>query len=75
MLATGHLDGDATLQIVSNHGRDQRMETLSGDFEEKRFGEPEAWVTDLNVRFLPGTARSGEVTLALYCGRNLPRNK
>lgn len=75
VIATGHMDGDATLQITSNDGRDHRTETLSGNFERQQFGGPEEWVKDLSVRFVPGTARHGEVTLALYCGRNMPRDK
>ena len=75
VIATGYMDGDATLEITSNNGRDRRTETLSGNFKRRQFGGPEEWVKDLSVRYVPGTARHGEIKLALYCGQNMPRDR
>jgi hypothetical protein len=67
----GYLNGDATLQIISNHGRDSRTELISGQLLKKRFGGPEEWADDLLVRYLPGTATTGHIALTLACGRNI----
>lgn len=66
----GELDGDATLQIVSNHGRDRRTEVLSGSIRTKNIGDAEEWVDDLVVRFEPGSAKHGHVRMLMACGRN-----
>ncbi len=69
----GQLDGDATLQIVSNHGRDRRTETLSGTIQDKTIGGPEEWVDDLVVQFEPGSAKQGHLTILMACGKNPKR--
>lgn len=66
----GQLDGDATLQIDSNHGRDRRTEVLSGTIQGKTIGGAEEWVDDLVVQFNPGTARQGHLTILMACGKN-----
>ena len=71
----GQLNGDATLQIVSNHGRDRRTEVLSGTIQNKIIGGAEEWVDDLVVRFEPGSAKQGHLTIVMTCGKNRKRMK
>lgn len=66
----GQLDGDATLLVVSNHGRDRRTEVLSGIVHGRTIGGAEEWVDDLVVRFEPGSARCGQLTIRMACGKN-----
>ena len=49
--AEGHLTGNATLDIISNHGRDRRTGELAGNFGSKEYGGPEDWVDDLSVQY------------------------
>jgi len=70
----GQLDGDATLQITSNRGRDHRTEVLSGTIQNKTIGGAEEWVDDIVVRFEPGSAKQGHVRIQMACGKNLKRN-
>jgi hypothetical protein len=67
----GQLDGNARLLISSNHGRDHRMEILSGTIHGKIIGSSEEWVDDLVVRFEPGSAKQGHVRIRMACGKNL----
>jgi hypothetical protein len=69
------LDGDATLLIISNHGRDRRTEALSGTIQDKIIGGAEEWVDDLVVRFEPGSAKQGYVRILMACGKNLKQIK
>ena len=71
----GQLDGDATLLILSNHGRDRRNEVLSGTMQGRTIGGAEEWVDDLVVRFEPGSARRGQVRIQMACGKNPKRIK
>jgi hypothetical protein len=65
----GQLDGGAQLVIISNHGRNVRTEPLSGVIEKRTIGGPEEWVDDLSVRFEPGTAKQGHLTIRMVCGK------
>jgi len=71
---TGELDGHATLQIISNNGRDRRTEVLSGVIVNKTTGGAEDWVDDLVVRFEPGSAKTGNLRIQMACGKNLKKN-
>lgn len=73
--AEGHLNGNATLNILSNKGRDHRTGQLADNFGSKQYGGPEDWVDDLLVQYSPGTATEGQITLTLACGRNLPERR
>ena len=68
----GQLDGVATLELVSNGGRDRRVETISGRIDNLEIGGAEEWVDDLIVKYVPGTANAGKLELTLACGQNLP---
>ena len=71
VVVNGQLDGNATLKITSNHGRDHRTEVLSGIILNKTIGGAEEWVDDLVVRFEPGSAKKGQVRIQMACGKNL----
>lgn len=75
VLAEGSLIGRATIELISNHGRDKSTEYLSGDFGTQQFGSAEAWVDDLTVKYTPGTVSKGHLKLTLVCGKNQPRKK
>ena len=74
VVVDGQLDGNATLQITSNHGRDHRTEVLSGTVQNKTIGGAEEWVDDLVVSFVPGTAKQGYVRIQMACGKNLKKD-
>ena len=65
----GNLDGDATLRIVSNHGRDIRTKTLTEHTLGEIVREYEAWAGDVVVLFEPGTARNGHLEILTTCGK------
>ncbi|MEN3940577.1 hypothetical protein WJU23_04725 [Prosthecobacter sp. SYSU 5D2] len=67
----GHLDGDATLDIVSNQGRDRHQIRLKPGEVMGSYGGAEDWTDDIQVRYTPGTARSGHLYLSVYSGRIL----
>lgn len=71
VIVEGHLDGEAALTVVSNHGRDLRETALHGPAIAVVVGGTEEWVDDLQVNYRPGTAKSGQLSLSLYCGKNL----
>ena len=68
VLVEGQLDGDAALEVVSNHGRDRREVSLHGRDVSLVTGGAEDWVDDLEVHYHPGTAKTGQLYIALYCG-------
>ena len=70
VIAEGSLNGSATLELISNHGRDKSTEFLSGDFGTQQFGSAEGWVDDLTVTYTPGTVTKGHLKLTLICGKN-----
>lgn len=73
VIVEGHLDGDAELDITSNHGRDQRRMLLHGTAIEAAEGGAEEWGEDLQVSYHPGTAKTGQLYIAIYCGEGLTR--
>jgi hypothetical protein len=73
VIVDGQLDGNATLQITSNYGRDHRMEGLSGTVQSKTIGGAEEWSDDLIVQFIPGTAKQGHIRILMACGKNVKR--
>ena len=66
---TGSLDGDATLRIVSNHGRDIRTEIVTESTRGEIVREYEAWADDVVVTFEPGTAKNGHLEVLITCGK------
>lgn len=69
VIVNGDIDGNATLRIVSNHGRDVRVKTLSEHALGEIVREYEAWVGDVVVLFEPGTARNGHLEILIACGK------
>jgi hypothetical protein len=69
----GHLDGDATLDVVSNRGRDRHQIRVKPGEVMGNYGGAEDWVDDIQVRYTPGTARSGHLYLSVYCGKKPSR--
>jgi len=67
----GQLDGDARLDITSNNGLDKRTEPLSGKISKRTIGGAEEWVDDLVVRYVPGSAKQGNLKIQMVCGKNL----
>lgn len=67
----GQLDGDARLDITSNNGLDKRTESLSGKISKRTIGGAEDWASDLVVRYVPGSAKKGNVKIQMVCGKNL----
>lgn len=67
----GQLDGDARLDIISNNGLDKQTEPLSGKISKKTIGGAEEWASDLVVRYVPGSAKQGNVKIQMVCGKNL----
>ena len=70
VIAEGSFNGSATLELISNHGRDKSTEFLSGDFGTQQFGSAEAWVDDLTVNYRPNNVSKGHLKLTLVCGKN-----
>ena len=68
VLVEGRLDGDAVLQVYSNHGRDYREIHLRAPSVADFTGGPEEWVDDLRVDYQPGSAKAGDLYIAVYCG-------
>jgi hypothetical protein len=68
VIVEGQCDGDAVLDIISNHGRDRRQLLLHGPQISTIIGGAEEWVEDLEVQYRPGTAKTGQLYVALYCG-------
>ena len=68
VLVEGRLDGDATLEIVSNRGRDRREVALRAPDVSIISGGAEDWVDDLQIHYRPDTAKTGQLYIALYCG-------
>lgn len=68
VIVEGRLDGDAALEVISNRGRDRREVSLRGPEVSFITGGAEDWVDDLKVHYRPGTAKTGQLYVALYCG-------
>jgi hypothetical protein len=68
VIVEGDLDGDAVLEITTNRGRDQRRLLLRGPQVARISGGPEEWVGDVQVHYLPTSAKTGRLYVALYCG-------
>jgi len=71
VIVEGHLDGDASLEIISNHGRDRQELALHGPQVAIATGGAEAWVDDLQVKYHANAAKTGQLYVSLYCGKNL----
>ncbi len=68
VIVEGQLDGDAVLEITTNHGRDQRALLLRGPQIARLSGGPEERAGDVQVHYLPTSAKQGRLYVALYCG-------
>ena len=71
VIVEGHLDSDAMLEIISNHGRDRKEIDLRSPQVAFATGGGEEWVDDLQVMYRPNTAKTGQLYVSLYCGKNL----
>jgi hypothetical protein len=67
----GHLDSDASLEIISNHGRGRQEIALHSPQIAIATGGGEEWVDDLQVEYHPNAAKAGQLYVSIYCGKNL----
>jgi hypothetical protein len=71
VIVEGHLDSDASLEIISNHGRGRQEIALHSPQIAIATGGGEEWVDDLQVEYHPNAAKAGQLYVSIYCGKNL----
>ena len=71
VIVEGHLDGDASLKLISNHGRDRQEIALHSPQVAIATGGAEEWVDDLQIEYHASAAKTGQLYVSLYCGKNL----
>src|SRR2546421_418318 len=68
VLVEGRLDGDAVVKVRSNYGRDYRELHLHPPAVAEILGGAEEWVRNASVEYQPGSAKAGDLYIAIYCG-------